>query len=816
MRNQLLDVLRYTWYNGLFEFLNIYHIKDIATEIIPDLYGKIIEIDPRTSQLVTTKADTPWLELGLPVRFATTPDGSSQALNQATLDPTKTYYIHSITGESHCFRFTVAESPVSSEFIELPYANFEFTMIHDRSYIVVKDPSFLDLNMKIVFEPLPNTQSDLADSPLSALTKYYVDSFWPGNKIRINASQNASDYIHFSTAWTGEIEIVQDNTFIEASSIDQKLHVSASTDEKIAALHGTFGMDNLGKLWEELLNTKDYPDPSDNILVEDSNANNEFVSTKFYFASSDKKFKDEYPLIHKDEVPPMHHVWQDARATEWNMTLTTDEDTIRRYQLMYKTYDEFAFFDLWTNKVTTTHSAAPALPHYELELEFGMDNPKKGNLIMIPDIYGTYIPRIIYEFNTTAEPIAYYSGTIARVSAPKRYVCELLQKETGTFRIDDTSRLRVGMSIRFENPPDSAQALGQLGLKHRTDYFVREIIDCEKFKVGVTNDSPLSLDREEDNEVVKRKDYYTVWYFYLLVNDHCLEMEDVIEPKPTTHESRKLLHYIKPGMKIRFENSDDSAQALTEATLDDTDYYIKEVFDSRPVLRDASNKVPIWLNPNTGDPIEDFLDRDARYPDKSNRPVVTEETTLITRFTISKTLGGPTLELPFCNFEFKVFHDVDEIHVDDTRWFAYRQNQPIKFANKAGLSGVQEAGLSTKMTYYVHSIINENRLKIKTTQSTTNFFEFNHTTTKCMQHHNTGKGLLWTSYPAIASPDTDGKEVQIYSRPNVFFSDLDSVPMDGPYKFTFGTVTCEITHDSIWGPYYSATTDYTIGRGKTS
>ena len=801
MRNQLLDILRYSWYTGQFEFLNFYHIKDTVIEIIPDLYGKITEIDPRTNQLVTTKALTPWLELGMPVRFSTTPDGSSQALTNSTLDSTKTYYINTLWGEDHCYRFTIGETPVSSDIVELPFSHFDVTIIHDRSYLVIKDPSFLDLNMKIVFENLPIPVAGVTDAGLSLTTKYYVDSFHPDNKIRINAAQSASDFVHFTTAYVGAFEIIQDNTFLEGVSQDKKTTFVGQTDEKITALQSDFGADNLGKLWEELLNTIEYPTNS-NIVVTNVNENNNFVSTNIAFATSDNVFRDDFPLIHKDEVPKYHPI-EPLRDIEWNITFAPSDSAITRFQKMYKTYDEFQFFDLYTKKIETVNAAYPALPHYELEFEFGMDNPKLGNLIFEPTITGTYVPRIIYEFTTLAEPIAYYEGLVTGVSKPKQHLCEKIwDGAEWVFQVEDTSMLKTGMPIQFENPPDSAQALGQAGLEYQQEYFVVEIKNCQHFTVGVNPDVAMPHNGTRTVDFV----------FYLLVQDYSLEMEDVIEPKVTTHQSRKLLHWIEPGMSVYFVNAPDSSMALIEAQLDPYEtYYIKDVYTSNTLLRDAVTKRPIPLNKNTGEPIEDLLNPEARFPDKNNRPVVTEEEVIMTRFTISATPGGDTIELPFCNFEFFVRHEVNEIHIDDTRWFQYKPDFPIQFKDHTTASAVEAAGLTKNKRYYVHSILSKNRLKIKETP-TSDYFHFNHTIDKCLQRHDTGNGLLWVSYPRYTNPTSEDKEPVPYTRSNYFAYEINPIPQFEPYTFSFGGVTVKLTDDSLFGPYYIADDDYLLGR----
>ena len=61
MRDQLLDVLRHTWYPGFVEFLNIYHIKTHLLEVVPDLHAVITEVDPTTNSFVTTPTNAPWL-----------------------------------------------------------------------------------------------------------------------------------------------------------------------------------------------------------------------------------------------------------------------------------------------------------------------------------------------------------------------------------------------------------------------------------------------------------------------------------------------------------------------------------------------------------------------------------------------------------------------------------------------------------------------------------------------------------------------------------------------------------------------------------
>jgi hypothetical protein len=799
MRNQLLDILRHTWYSSFFEFINFYHIKGSAIQIIPDLYGKVTHIDPRTSQLVTTPEFCPWLEVGMPVRFSTTPDGSTGALTESTLDPSQTYYVNTLWNYNDCIRFTVSETAGSGNSVDLPYSNFDITIIHDRSYIVLEDIEFLDLNMKIVFETYPNTPDDLSASPLTELTKYYVDEFFDGNRIRVNASQSATDFVHFTTEWEGRVECVVDNTFVEAVSLDKKLQMVAQTDEKIIQFHSTFGMDNLGKIWEELANETEYLAAS-NITVKNVNEDNEFVTTQIDFVSDDNVFRDTYPIIHSTEVPKYHPFTYFADS-HWNITIVPQESRIEQYMRMFRTYDEFKFFDLYTNQIDTINSAAPALKQYELEFNFGMDKPKEGHLIFEDSISGTYIPRIIYEFKTVAEPIAYYEGLITGANLPARYICTVDDAEEGIFRVDDTSFLTVGQVVGFENPPDSAQALGQLGLEYQLDYYITEIIDCETFKVGLNPE--VAMEPPFDAETIE-------YDFWLIVQDDALQMEDDLSIPKT---GRELVDWIEPGMSVYFVAPPDSSGAILEAELNPYDvYYVKEITFSQPVLRDAVTKIPIPLNRNTGEPIEDILNPDARFPDKVTAPIVTTEERLITRFTISRTPGGEVIQMPFSNFEFFVRHEVNEIHVDDTRWFGYKPNMPIKFTEHNDPGAVAAAGLVADRMYYIHSIVNKNRLKIKNGLGDTDYVEFDHTLLKCLQHHNSGNGLLFTSYPRLPNPASDGNEPKLYSRENVHRYDLDPILQNGPYTFTFGGETITITHDSFIGPYYTNVDDYILGR----
>ena len=801
MRNQLLDILRHTWYSSFFEFINFYHIKGTAVEIIPDLYGKITHIDPRTNELVTNRAATPWLEVGMPVRFSTNPDGSTQSLTEATLDSTQTYYVNTLFDYHDCIRFTVSESPAAGNSVELPYANFDLTIIHDRSYIVLTDPSFLDLNMKIIFEPYPSRIDDVTNSPLNAYTKYYVDEFFDGNRIRVNASQSASDFVHFTTAWTGKIECVVDNTFVEAVSLDRKLELLAQTDEKIPQFHSTFGLDNLGKIWEELSNIDEYS-AATNIQITNTNEDDEFVTTNISFLNNDNTFLDAYPIIHKTEVSK-YHPYTPFDNSHWNLTFAPSELSVQRYQQMFRTYDEFKYFDLYTKELAARNASYPALAQHELEFEFGFGKPKIGHLQFEPLIAGTYIPRIIYEFKTVAEPIAYYHGLVTGINQPQRLLTTVENPHYGIMVVDDTSHLYKGQRIQFENPPDSAQALGQLGLEDDLDYYIHDVLDCQRFTVGLTPDAPISYpDGAFEQEDIE-------FDFWTLILDHSLTMEDDVNAVKT---GRELVDWIEPGMSVYFVAPPDSTQALFEATLNPLiTYYVKDVTFSQPVLRDAATKIPILLNKNTGEPVEDLLNPEARFPDKNNASVVPTETVIITRFTISATPDGPAIELPYSNFEFFVRHEVNEIHVDDTRWFAYKPNMPIKFTDHLTPNGAINAGLDVNKTYYMHSIINENRLKISETPNGP-YKEFSHTLDLCLQHHNTGNGLLFTSYPRLPAPASDGNDPKLYSRQNVHRYDLDPILRDGPFTFTFDGHTINLTDDSIIGPYYSDINDYILGR----
>ena len=815
MRNQLLDILQHTWYASFFEFLNFYHIKDEAIEIIPDLYGKILDIDPRTHQLTTSPQLTPWLEVGMPVQFLTSPDGSTQSLENAELDTDKIYYVNTLWSNDYCTRFTVGNTPTTKDIIEVPYSNFSFTIRHNRSYVVIKDSSFLDVGMKVVFENFPSNTDIVAEAGLSLTSKYYIYEILEDNKIRLASSQNASEYIRFNEVWNGRIEIVQDNTFLEAVSPEKDIYFVGQTDEKIRAFNKDFGMDNLGKLWEQLRNLNEYAKGS-NVKTTSANEDGEYVSSRIDFVNDDDTFKDQVPLIHKKDITSELFPMKDFSHSMWNITLKPSDVTIRRFKDMYVTYDEFRQFDIYTKPITDRNSGFPAHQQYMLEVEQGEDHPKEGQMLFEPTISGTYIPRIIYEFNTRAEPIAWYTGLITGVKPEYIVVSpsdhsvgeqrdEIPAVEHGFLKTEDTSRLYKGMPVKFENPADSAEALLQAGIERGKTFYIDDIIDCTTFAVS---DSAYGGRYEVR---------YADFDFWMEIQSNTLEMEhpldDTTRDDPNYH-SRQIIDYLVPGMKVQFENNPDSAQALIQATLDpNREYYVKEIISSDEIEVYLDTEKPVLLNENTGDPIEDLLNPKARFPDKSNRSTTPTEKFIRTRFTISETLDGEAIELPFCNFEFTIKHHVHQIFVDDTFWFSYRDKQPIKFVKYIDpepdtgpvidIDYHNIVGLDPNKTYYVHSTVDKNYFYISDTPNG-EWIELGNTTNRCEVHHNTGNGLLFTSYP---------RDVP-YTRPNPYRVDIDPIPMLGPYIFKFGDITCEITHDGIYGPYYTEDTDYTIGRGK--
>jgi len=800
MRNQLLDILQHTWYASFFEFLNFYHIKDEAIEIIPDLYGKILDIDPRTHQLTTSPQLTPWLEVGMPVQFLTSPDGSTQSLTNAQLDTNKIYYVNTLWCNDYCTKFTVGTTPTTKDIIEVPYSNFSFTIRHNRSYVVIKDPSFLDLGMKVIFENFPSNTDIVAEAGLSTNSKYYIYELLENNKIRLASSQNASQYIRFNKAWAGRIEIVQDNTFLEAVSPEKDIYFVGQTDEKIRAFNKDFGMDNLGKLWEQLRNLNEYAKGS-NVKITSVNEDGEYVSSRIDFVNDDKSFNDQVPLIHKKDITPKIFPMVDFSESLWNITFKMSDATIRRFKDMSVTYDEFRQFDIYTKQIGN-HSSVPGLYQYMMEVEFGEDNPKEGQMLFEPTISGTYVPRIIYEFTTRAEPIAWYTGLITGVKPEYIVVSpstdglgeqrdEIPDTKSGYLKTEDTSRFYEGMPVRFENPADSAEALLQVGIPRGKIFKIDKIVDCNTFSiVDAADGDPYSF-RFADFE------------FWMEIQDNALEMEHPINDatrNDPNYNSRHIIDYLVPGMKVQFENNPDSAQALAQATLDPKkEYYIKEIISTDEVEVYLDTEKPVLLNENTGDPIEDLLNPKARYPDKSNRSTSPTEKFIRTRFTITDIPNGEALELPFCNFEFTIKHHVHHIFVDDTFWFAYRERQPIQFVNPPAASG-----LEANKKYYVHSIVDKNRFYVSDEWNGP-WIELGHTTARCQARHDTGNGLIFTSYPRR----------EPYTRKNPHRVDINPIPMEGSYTFTFGGITCEISHDSIYGPYYIKDTDYTIGRGKS-
>lgn len=848
MRAILQDILNYTYFTPLFEFLKIYHKKDVITEIVPDLYGKITDIIPETNQLVTTYNDTPWLELGMEVRFAVNPDGSSNALLQAELDPEKYYYVNSIQGDKNCIKFTIGESNLPCNVVDLPFAHFDFTIIHDRSYLVMSDTSWLDPGMRIVFEEIPNQSNAVTTVGLSLSNKYFVYEIIDNNKIRIGQYQYLKNSIqhhfinfkHFTSAHTLKFEIVQDHTFIEGVSPDQVIYLTGRTDEKITKFNGDFGLTSLDKLFYALENTSEYPQDS-NINVTNVDQNNEYVSTSLDFINDSDTFLNKHFFIDNNLVPESHPMI-DVTGINWNFALEPQANGITRIDYMSKTYNEFLYFDLYTTSTEYRNSNYNALPHFNLELEFGEVNTNFGQVVFETNIGGTYIPLIIYEFKTILDVFAEYSGKIFNVIPTRLHIALGIESQTNIIRTEDTSIFKIGMAVKFKSPPNSSDALIQTTLDKDTTYYIKDIINCESFTISESLNGPTKILP------------YSNFEFYIIIVANLFEMVEFLPDNPADSNGRELRKHIKSGLKIQFRNPIDSTNAVLEAGLDlETEYYVKDIIKC---IEGVERYIITGIDNNNNLTIDSmdllYPDVEIQFSNPGDSALALTEATLSDNtiyyvkevfnnsFTISATRGGATLNLPYSNFQFvalinvarteftisetengemlpvkhsdfkfDVYHKVNELNVDDTRWF--RVGMPIKFETHNDLNAVSGAGLEENTRYYIKEIVNENRLKISETIDGP-IIDLDDIFLQFFIKHDTGNGIIFTSYPKINLPG-NGMDPEIYTRTTEYNTDLEIIPNEDPYDFRFGKINPTFPEESsVFGPYYNDINDYIFGR----
>jgi hypothetical protein len=350
MRATLQEILEYTYNNTLFHFLKLYHIKSEVVEIIPDLTGTITRVDVENNQLVTTINNVPWLESKMKVRF----EGIS-----TEIDPAKYYYVKNIVGDTTCVKFSIGETELPGEVLPLITPTGSFNIKFDRSYLTIKDTSWLDIGMRLVFEEFPIYGNKVSLAGLQLLTKYFVYEILEDNKIRISSSQHLPNtvkdshynFLHFSNSITTSFEIIQDQTFIEGVTEDKVVYLDARTDEKISDFNAEFGMFDLYKLFNYLENLQEYPTDG-NIAVNNIDKNNEYVSNKLNFDNPDDTVKDEWQLIDRNVVPSQHEMI-DFKNSLWNFSLNLTELQKSRFDKMALAYVDYITFDLYTNNKNT-------------------------------------------------------------------------------------------------------------------------------------------------------------------------------------------------------------------------------------------------------------------------------------------------------------------------------------------------------------------------------------------------------------------------------------------------------------------------------
>lgn len=873
----LKEILDYTYDPTLYSFLKFYHIKSTVTEFIPDLYGKITKIYPHTNQLQTTRTLTPWLKEGLKVRFAEFPDGSSQALEQSEISPDRYYYINNVIDNDNCIKFNIGNSTFPGDIVDLPYANFDLTIIYDRSFIRVDDQSWLDIGMRVVFENNPTDLTGVEASDVSLNTKYFIREILDDNLIRISQYQflentvndHYKNFIHFLNAKTTNFDMYNDHTFIEGVSEDEVIMLEAQTDEKISEFKKEFGMNELWKPFHILDNFQEYPDDTSISVINDI-AENEYVSVNLKFYNPDGTFFDEYELNTADQFAELHPMIL-HKGTLWNFSVQITELQESRLNLMSRTYPEYLNFELYSSPVQLDID----IPKSNLIFEFGAPEYRFGQVVFEQDIKGTYIPLIIDNFETVLDVVAEYKGTIYKQIPERNYkVGPFLADQNDIFQIPDTSTISVNDPVRFTNPPDSADALDQAEIDPYATYYVKEILNCKEFTIS---------------EELGGATFYVPkapFEFFLTLDVNIFQMTEYVSFTPTESISRELRKYIEPGMEIKFRNPADSTNALLQAEVQpDNIYYVKKVklrtegLKNFTVSRITENGL-ISLKKWQGFLYTDIEVMFANAPDSTgaleeaelspNKVYYIKEIFRNGYITISETLGGPTLELPYSNFffymrlnvatteftisetidgdilpvpysnfQFEVYHTVNEIHVNDTRWF--RESMPVKFTPNGNNSIITTAGLNTTDTFYVHKIVNKNRIKLSINPTDTQSIDLTDVYEKFFIKHDTGNGYIFSSYigepkqeTVIEIPPNDptllddpeyvpetltvptnlryGKDAEIYSRITLHSTDLNIIPNTSPYQHYFNNVLIPYPEQpSLWAQFYTNKSEYIWG-----
>ena len=645
MRATLQEILEYTYNNTLFHFLKLYHIKSEVVEIIPDLTGTITRVDVENNQLVTTINNVPWLESKIKVRF----EGIS-----TEIDPAKYYYVKNIVGDTTCVKFSIGETELPGEVLPLSTPTGSFNIKFDRSYLKVKDTSWLDLGMRLVFEEFPIYGNKVSLAGLQLLTKYFVYEILEDNKIRISASQHLPNtvkdshynFLHFSSSLTTSFEIIQDHTFIEGVTEDKIVYLDARTDEKITDFNAEFGMFDLYKLFNYLENLQEYPTDS-NIAVNNINVSNEFVSNKLNFVNIDDTFKDEWQLIDRNVVPSQHEMI-DFKNSQWNFGLNLTELQKSRFDKMALAYVDYVTFDLYTNNIFTN-------------IINGVDNNNRllsNTLLVSPGTQLVFsntddssnalsniglLPDTIYYVLTT------FSDGSFTISNSLNGAILLLPYSNFSFlaRIVSESNIFPENDLEFyfgEDNPNFGKITWEKNIKGT---YISRIIDEFKTITRTVAEYTDTIYRQ-----VPSRNYFIGPF---------LDEENLV----ITIEDTSIL---KVGKQIRFSNPPDSADAVVAAGLDPTSiYYVKEIIDCH-------------------------------------------------NFTFSDSLGGPIHVLPFTNFELFLTVVLDIYQIFDFNfsyvqtngkelWKHLEPNMPVKFRNPPdSTNALLQAELDPTKTYYIKEV----------------------------------------------------------------------------------------------------------------
>lgn len=794
MRDVLLDILNHTHDLTGFEFLKIYHTKEVVKKIIPDRFGKITQIHNTTNQLQTTKADVPWLEVGMPVRFSvrrddstldstytvgvdgsTIPldnaylgndgstllggDSSSIFADSTGLDQTATYYVTSIQGEDSCIKFTVGETNAPEDVLNLPASQVEFYIVNDRSYFQVSDTSKFKVGDPVLFEHLVDSSTAVIEADLNTNQRYFINEIIDDTKLRVSKTKTG-DFIHYPYLQNFSFELVIDKTFIEAVSEDEVVYVLAETKQKITDFNGEFGIEELDKLYAILDNTDEYfVNPNDSALSLPGDQNlqlkvsydtptvlncpncNEFISTKLKFKNADGKFTDEFVFIDKTKIPPLHKM-RIFTNTLWNFSFVPNQLSIQRFDDMAKTYNDLLYFDAYTKESTFRNTDYPALPHYNLNLKFGEDNPTFGNVVFEENIHGTYVPQVIYKYKTYIKKvIADYRGIVTRTVHEDIFVIKKTNSANKSFVTEDTSVLNLNEPIKFYNPSDSSTALIEDGFDSTKTYYVKDILSCSEFTVSDTvGGDVLTIP-------------FTNYEFFAGVKVNRFEMtfsppdNDDSTNLDTTYQDQK--YWLKKDMAVKFLPLDDSVNALLQVGIDyNKTYYVKEIFNS--IQTDDSALSPT-----------------------------------ISRFSVSESINGTVFDIldSDTGMQFICYHEVNELEVDDTRYFDV--GDPVKFKGLEDSSTVPlEIDLDPEKLFYIKEIVSPTRFTISSSAGGEEYtlpklaiidFMF-------MVIRENNNGILFTSYPTSDNDLTDNLIINNHTGYK-----YPIIPADTRHTYTFGT-----------------------------